>query len=68
MSKHFINTIKSFDLFQKPVQLMIKKEEAHRTLFGALMTLFLLTVVLILLITSLMTLFNREQPKMLSSS
>ncbi|KAM3140758.1 hypothetical protein pb186bvf_007163 [Paramecium bursaria] len=68
MSKQFINTIKSFDLFQKPVLLMIKKEEAHRTLFGALMTLFLLTVVLILLITSLMTLFNREQPKMISSN
>ena len=68
MSKQFINTIKSFDLFQKPVMLMIKKEEAHRTLFGALMTLFLLTVVLILLITSLMTLFNREQPKMISSN
>ena len=46
---------------------MIKKQDAHTTLFGALMTLFLLTIVFVLLISSLMTLFKRDEPKVLSS-
>ncbi|KAM3134859.1 hypothetical protein pb186bvf_013028 [Paramecium bursaria] len=41
-----LNNIKSIDLFTKPVQLMIKKDEGHKTFYGAILTLALLFVMM----------------------
>ena len=49
--KRLIKGVKNLDLFEKPVQLLIKKDEGHKTIFGALLTITISIIMLILLIT-----------------
>ena len=49
--KRLVKAVKKLDLFEKPVQLLIKKDEGHKTIFGALLTLTISIIMLILLIS-----------------
>ncbi|KAM3144230.1 hypothetical protein pb186bvf_003692 [Paramecium bursaria] len=60
--KRLIKGVKKLDLFEKPVQLLIKKDEGHKTIFGALLTMTISIIMLILLITQLQQLSNRSNP------
>ena len=46
---------------------MIKKQDAHRTLLGSLLTIFLLALLSTLLMSSLLDLFNKVNPSTLIS-
>ena len=60
--RRVLKGVKKFDLFEKPVQLHIKKDEGHRTVFGAILTICLLSTMTVLLISELQTLNNRSNP------
>ncbi|KAM3134862.1 hypothetical protein pb186bvf_013031 [Paramecium bursaria] len=60
--KILLRTIKQIDVFTKPVQLMIKKEEGHKTLFGAFITLGLLFIIFTIFINNLISLFEGANP------
>ena len=55
------------DIFAKPVELLIKKEEGHRTLLGAVMTLGLFATLSILLWNKLRELLGHTNPQSFSN-
>ena len=50
-SRKVLKAIKRFDLFEKPVQLLIKRDEGHKTVFGAILTITLVVIMLIQMIS-----------------
>ncbi|CAD8086217.1 unnamed protein product [Paramecium sonneborni] len=65
--KKALKSLKKVDIFQQPVQLLIKSEEGHKTLFGACLTLGLISFFLYLLIVNLYTLGERKNPTSLTT-
>ncbi|CAD8084647.1 unnamed protein product [Paramecium sonneborni] len=65
--KKALKNLKKVDIFQQPVQLLIKQEEGHKTLFGACLTLGLISFFLYLLIVNLYTLGQRNNPTSLTT-
>mgnify|MGYP001811054912 CR=1 FL=1 len=45
---------------------MIRKEEGHKTLLGALLTLILIIITSIILITDVVSIFNGKDPIIIS--
>ncbi|CAD8150135.1 unnamed protein product [Paramecium octaurelia] len=66
-NKIFLKGIKQFDLFAQPLQLLVDKKEYHQTLFGSILTVFLLALFSNLLYQKIVTLFDRSNPTSLSS-
>ncbi len=62
ISKGFLNFLISFDLFAKPMNLMIKKKQVYNTLFGSLITLAIMIFVIYTLIDLLYDLFSKRSP------
>ncbi|CAD8071708.1 unnamed protein product [Paramecium primaurelia] len=59
-----LRIFKKVDIFSQPVQLLIKQEQGHKTLFGACLTLGLISFFLYMLIINL---YDLQQRKNLSS-
>ncbi|CAD8172387.1 unnamed protein product [Paramecium octaurelia] len=62
-----LKSLKKVDIFSQPVQLLIKSEEGHKTLFGACLTLGLISFFLYLLIVNLYALGQRDNPTSLTT-
>ncbi|CAK56767.1 unnamed protein product (macronuclear) [Paramecium tetraurelia] len=62
-----LKSLKKVDIFSQPVQLLIKSEEGHKTLFGACLTLGLISFFLYLLVINLYTLGQRDNPTSLTT-
>ncbi|CAD8177416.1 unnamed protein product [Paramecium pentaurelia] len=62
-----LKSLKKVDIFSQPVQLLIKQEEGHKTLFGACLTLALISFFIYLLIVNLYTLGQRNNPTSLTT-
>ncbi|KAM3144229.1 hypothetical protein pb186bvf_003691 [Paramecium bursaria] len=62
-SRKVLKAIKRFDLFEKPVQLLIKRDEGHKTVFGAILTITLVVIMLIQMISQLKSLNDRSNPQ-----
>lgn len=48
MKQKFIATFKQIDLFSKPVELLIRDEDSHKTIVGAMFSFAILVTVLTL--------------------
>ncbi|KAM3140760.1 hypothetical protein pb186bvf_007165 [Paramecium bursaria] len=67
MSHKYCRQIKTFDLFEKPIQLMFKNAESHRTLLGAVISLLLVFFILIIFGYNLIEIFQRINPLVVES-
>ncbi|KAM3142922.1 hypothetical protein pb186bvf_004985 [Paramecium bursaria] len=68
---NFLTFFKRLDLFKKPVQLMIAKQQGHATYFGAFLTILLIILIVYLFVSDLLELINKtnhdqyyDSPKM----
>lgn len=57
-----ISKLKQVDMFGKSVELLIKKEEGHKTLFGAFMTLGMLSLLAMLAYNMLDEMLSKSKP------
>lgn len=57
--KRLLKAFRNMDMFSRPVQLLIKREEGHKTIFGAALTIGLIVLFGILLYGHLESLYNR---------
>lgn len=62
MGSKALKSLKKIDVFAHPVQLFIKKESGHKTLFGAFLSAILFTFFGYIFTTNIMTLSNRSNP------
>ncbi|KAM3132863.1 hypothetical protein pb186bvf_015011 [Paramecium bursaria] len=62
MKNRVIKGIKRFDLFSRPVTLLIKDQQTHKTLFGAFLSICLVILMAALLFNSLVDLYDRTNP------
>ncbi|CAK80907.1 unnamed protein product (macronuclear) [Paramecium tetraurelia] len=67
LQKKALKGLKKVDIFSQPVQLLIKQEEGHKTLFGAFLTLGLVVFFLYLLVINLYVLSQRKNPTSLTT-
>ncbi|CAD8108683.1 unnamed protein product [Paramecium primaurelia] len=65
--KKILRLLKKVDVFSQPVFLLIKQEQGHKTLFGACLTLGLITFFLYLLILNLYEMRQRKNLNSLST-
>ncbi|CAD8108698.1 unnamed protein product [Paramecium sonneborni] len=66
-SKKALRILKKVDMFSQPVLLLIKQEQGHKTLFGACLTLGLISFFLYLLIINLLDLRQGKNLNSLSA-
>lgn len=65
--KKALKGLKKADIFAQPVQLLIKQEDGHKTLFGAFLTLALIAFFMYMLIVNLLIMWERKNPTSLST-
>lgn len=58
---------KQIDLFTKPVQLLIKKEEGHKTIMGASLSMIVIVVMAIFFVNSIIVYADRSKPVTLTT-
>lgn len=58
----YIKSIRVLDVFDRPVKLLLNKEESHKTIFGAFLTILLMGVVSSSLLYNLVELIKKESP------
>lgn len=66
-AKTFSHYFRQLDLFTKPVQLLIKKEEGHKTTIGASLSLIVIVVMSIFFVNSLIVYADRSKPVTLTT-
>ncbi|CAD8156370.1 unnamed protein product [Paramecium octaurelia] len=66
-AKTFSHYFKQIDLFTKPVQLLIKKEEGHKTHIGAALSMIVLVVMSIFFVNSIVVYADRSKPVTLTT-
>jgi len=55
----YIKSIRVLDVFDRPVKLLLNKEESHKTIFGAFLTILLMAVVCSTLLYNLVELIKK---------
>jgi hypothetical protein len=60
--KTVAHLFKSVDLFTRPVQLLIKREEGHKTLLGAWLSLILIITMAVFFVNSVIVFSDRTKP------
>lgn len=60
------NTMKKFNVYTKPVSLLLLKEAGHRTYLGVFLTIGLITLVVLVYYSGLVSLILRNNPSALS--
>lgn len=58
----YIKSIRVLDVFDRPVKLLLNKEESHKTIFGAFLTILLMGVVSSNLLYNLIELIQKQKP------
>ncbi|CAD8160599.1 unnamed protein product [Paramecium pentaurelia] len=66
-AKTFSHYFKQIDLFTKPVQLLIKKEEGHKTIMGATLSMIVIVVMSIFFVNSIIVYADRSKPVTLTT-
>lgn len=60
--KKVIKNFRKLDIFSQPVQLFIKQENGHKTLFGAILTVMIASLFCYMLAISIKTMYLRTNP------
>lgn len=63
----FIKCIRVLDAFYQPIKLLLNKEESHKTIFGAFLTILLMATVSTSLVINLIQLTGRKLPNSFQS-